>query len=226
VDQSTVNEAVRALRSRGERISVRAVRDEIGEGSHRELTPMVRNAREFLTDDEAAALEEEASEPVAKPSLGEIVEAFMASQEADREAGEASAILDEKREQLRDLVSHRPPPALVLKEMAASVDARFEHDVQVARLQEEISQLQGMVAERQAVARTWRVERNKLQRQAEELASITIPETRRRLIAAGENLSVLERDTAHQLMLARRHQEGLRQALADYEAKLRNLRGE
>jgi Plasmid replication region DNA-binding N-term len=226
LEKSAVNDAVRTLRARGERVSVRSVHTLLGHGSFRDISRLLKDSMEFLTDDEAGALEDEPVEPVPPPSLGKIVEAFMGSQKADREAGEFSADLDQKREQLRDLVARRPPPALVPEDVAESVDARFEHDATVAHLQAEIAQLQRIVAERQAVGRTWRIERNKLQQRAQELTRAIIPDVRRRLIAAREALALLERDTAHQLMLARRQVENRQRALAAYQQELQDLTGD
>jgi hypothetical protein len=115
VDQSVVTEAVRTLRARGERVSVRAVHTLIGGGSFRDISRFLRDAREFLADDEIAALDTEVTEPVVQPTLGKIVAAYRSAQAEDQAAGEAGAILHTMREQLRDLVAHRPPQGSSLR---------------------------------------------------------------------------------------------------------------
>jgi hypothetical protein len=48
MNQSVVTDAVRARRSRGERVSVRAVHSVIGHGSFRDLNRLLREAKEFF----------------------------------------------------------------------------------------------------------------------------------------------------------------------------------
>jgi hypothetical protein len=202
MDLQIVTEAVRRLRADHQRITVRAVHSLTG-GSFRDLTKLLRDAREFLEEDEADELDAEA-EPTPPPSLGRITEARLASQDADRQAGEVAAVLNDTQEQLRELVAHRPPPALVPEEVAASVDARLDHDLAVAHLHEEINQLRRIVEGHQAEARAHRIEGNNLERRAAELTNTIISDRRQRLIDARNSLTRLERDVEHQLMLARR----------------------
>ena len=222
--EDMVTNAVRQLRAENQKITTRAVLAITG-GSLRDVQRLLPKAREFLEDHEAAELDAELPEPV-KPSLGRIVEAFMASQAADLQAGEASAVLDERRAELEELMARRPPPALEPEDADASVDARVEHDAKVAHLREVIGQVQGIVAAHQAQGRVWRIERNKLQQRAQELTNMIIPDRRQRLIDARNALTQLERDVEHQLMLARRAVANREQALASYEAELRGLVGE
>lgn len=223
--QDMVTDAVRRLRADNQKVTARAVQA-LTRGSMRDVQRYLRDAKEFLTDAESADLEDEPVEPVSPPSLGKIVEAFMAIQAAEREVSEASAVLNAKREDLRDLVARRPQPALVSQDVEASREARWDHRVEVTRVEEHIADLQKMVADRQKTVHARRIEWNALKARAKDLTEDTIPGLRRRLIEARDRLAQLERDTAHQLMLARKHLESRQHALTAYEAELRGLVGE
>ena len=67
MQEDTVVAAVRQLRVEGQRVTLRAVHAITG-GSHRDLTRLLRGAKEFLADDEVADLDEEAVESSPRPS--------------------------------------------------------------------------------------------------------------------------------------------------------------
>ena len=161
-----------------------------------------------------------------QPSLGHIVETFQAIQVETHAAGVASAALDERRDQLRDLVAHRPPPALSPEDVSQSVAARLEHEATIATLQEEIRQLERIVEARMAQARALRAEHSQLWRRAEELRNAILPSGRRSLTEAQQHLSRLKAELLHTVGLAERRVEVLGQVLIGYEAELATLTGE
>jgi hypothetical protein len=226
MDQSMVTDAVRTLRARGERVSVRAVHTLIGGGSFRDISKYLRDAREFLADDELAGLEAEALESSPRPSLGRIVEAFQAGQLADHEAGVASAILDERLEQLRTLIAHPPAHAVVPDDVSASVEAQHTYRELVDRMQDEVDLLQRIVQAHQAEARAFRAERDKLYVRAQELRDTILPSGRRSLTEAQQDLLRLEAELIDTVARAKRRVEVLGQVLTTYKAELAALTGE
>ena len=225
MQEDTVVAAVRQLRVEGQRVTLRAVHAITG-GSHRDLTRLLRGAKEFLADDEVADLDEEAVESSPRPSLGRIVEAFQAAQLAEHEAGVASAALDEKLEQLRGLVAHPPAHAVVPDDVAASVEAQRAYKDLVGQLEEEVNQLQRIVQAHQAEAIAFRVERDKLYVRAQELRDAILPSGRRSLVEAQQDLRRLEAELIETVARAKRRVEVLGQVLIGYEAELATLTGE
>jgi hypothetical protein len=224
MDQQIVTDAVRTLRTRGERVSVRAVHSFTG-GSFRDLSRLLRNTGEFLADEEVADIEAEATEPTPPPSLGRIVEAFQAAQAAEQAAGEASAVRNDTRDRLRALVAQRPMPATDPNLVADSVAARLEHDALVAQVSEEARQLEKIVESHMTTTRALRAEWRKLQGRAQELREHVLPSARRDAAAARQRLSVLERDLANQLEMARRHVQRTERAIVVADAELQALTG-
>lgn len=92
MDQSVVNDAVRVLRARGERVSVRAVHNLISGGSYRDLTRLLRAAKGLLAEDEVADLEGEA--PDLTPPPGQLTIARDAVDAAEGAVGEVQNMLD------------------------------------------------------------------------------------------------------------------------------------
>jgi hypothetical protein len=225
MQEDTVVAAVRQLRVEGQRVTLRAVHAITG-GSHRDLTRLLRGAKEFLADDEVADLDEEAVESSPRPSLGRIVESFQAAQLADHEAGVASAVLDERLEQLRGLMAHPPAHAIVPDDVAPSVEAQRAYKDLVSQLEEEVHQLQRIVQAHQAEARAFRVERDMLYVRAQELRDAILPSGRRSLVEAQQNLQQRKAELIRVVQLAEQRVERLAQVLTIYEAELAALTGE
>jgi hypothetical protein len=224
MDLELVTDAVRRLHAENQKATARAVQA-LTRGSMRDVQRFLRDAKEFLADDEVADLDAEVAEPMAPPSLGRIIETFQATQLADHEAGVASAVLDETRDQLWDLLAHRPPPAVDPENVSDSVAARIEHAAMVATLQDEVDQLQRVVEANQAEARAFRLERDKLQVRAQELRDAILPSGRRGLAEAQQDLYCLKAELIHTVGLAEQRVERIGQALIAYEAELQSLVG-
>jgi DNA repair exonuclease SbcCD ATPase subunit len=225
VELSTVTEAVRTLRARNERVSIRAVYALTG-GSFRDLSKLMKDATEFMSADEVDELDAEVVEPMATPSLGRIVDTFRDMQAAEREAGVASAALQARRDQLHDLLTHRPPHALTAEDVAASVEARLEHESTVLKLQDEIAQLDRITEAHMAKARAHRAEWQQLHRRADELRKAILPTEQRNLADAQHHLGQCQRDLAHAVHLAEQRVARTQQSLVGYERELHDLQGE
>jgi hypothetical protein len=223
--ETTVTEAVQILRAQGERISVRAVHALTG-GSFRDITKLLRDAREFLAHDEVAALDAEAPEPASPLLPGRLVEAQQVAVAADQAVSAAQSSLDEAVTRLRALRARRPPDATTPEAVTSAVAAHMAHDARAAEVVREVEQLQRIVEARRAEAREAKDEWRGVQLRVRQLRDEVSPPLRQRLQDARQELEMLERDTAHRLRLGRTRVEGLARAPEANEAELRTLTGE
>jgi hypothetical protein len=173
----TVTQAVKTLRERGERLSVRNLHGLVG-GSFRDLSRLLKDHREFFADDDIEDLDAEVSESPTPASLGQIAAMFEAARASEAAAGEASVVLDATRERLRTLLARQILPATDPHDVASVVTARRERAGQVAQLQDEITQLEKLVEQHMMGARAQRQQGQGLEARARELRSSLIPSRR------------------------------------------------
>jgi hypothetical protein len=229
MERKIVGAAVQQLETEGKRVSRRTVLAITG-GSLREIQRHLRDLRPDVVAADVEALtdsdEDEAAVAVVPPTPGLIAKTVQAAKVADEEAGQAARALDARREQLRDLRAHRPPPAITPADVEASVAARFDHDVEVARLVEEVAQLDRLVQVHMAEARALRIEGSKLEARRRELLEYVLPGARQRLIEAEQQLQLRRQELEHGVRMATRRVANTEQSLASYEQELRTLTGE
>jgi hypothetical protein len=220
VDLHVVRDAVRTLRERNERISVRAVHALIG-GSFRDLTKLLRHA-ELLSKDEVSDLD--AAEP-APPPPGQVHLAFQAVQAAEQAMGEAQTHLDERQARLRAVQRERPPATTDPHQVQDIVQAQLQHELEVLQLQKEVEALgrilEGRRAERDALRTDWQ----RLHERAHDLKDRGLPAVQRRLQESRFQCEVAERDAAHRVRLARQQVEALEASFAAMTAELARLVG-
>ncbi len=111
MDLSVVQGAVRALKARGDHVSVRAVHSVTG-GSFRDVSRLLREAKEFLDEDEVAALEVEVAERPPAPPIGKIAEIAASLKDLEGDIGRASTKLYHTQDLLQRLREQRPLPAV------------------------------------------------------------------------------------------------------------------
>lgn len=179
MDQQIVTDAVRTLRTRGERVSVRAVHGLTG-GSFRDVSRLLRDAREYLAEDEAAELDADVPAPVLTPSLGRIAEASMAVRAAEAALAEASTALYEKHMELRALQAAPPVRRTRPEDILQELNEEDEHAEQCQSLKRHIAKLERIVAQRQAEALALRADHERLLGLLRQIETSAIPAARRR----------------------------------------------
>jgi len=224
MDLRLVTEAVRELRARNERVSVRAVHALTG-GSFRDLTKLLRDATEFMSDDEVAALEAEAPEPPPPPP-GQLVIAHKACQAAAQAVGEVQNLLDATQDRLRSLQRQRPASTTDPHLVSDVVAAQLNHEAEVLAVQREVEALQRILDGRRAEQAALKEDYRRLCERANQLRQYDVPILQRRIVEVRHELTVRERDAAHQIALARRRVEGAEHALAAAAAELVALIGD
>jgi hypothetical protein len=220
VDLSVVQEVVRVLKARGERVSVRAVHGVTG-GSFRDVSRLLRDAREFLDEDEAAALEADAEpEPLmpAKP-LGEINKmrrSILAARDAISENGN---ILSARRARLRDLQLHPPLPLTDAAEVDSYLEAKMDHHLEMAREVDAIRELEKLQAVREAKRDRLLEKHALLQQEADDLDRLHLPDARKTLESLQQRIIQLRQD----LTVTERQVERQQRLVASYEHRLQDL---
>lgn len=225
MDQQIVTDAVRTLRTRGERVSVRAVHGLTG-GSFRDVSRLLRDAREYLAEDEAAELDADVPAPVLTPSLGRIAEASMAVRAAEAAHAEASAELNRKRDELRALRAAPPVRRTRPEEIAVELDEEDEYADQCQRLARHIARLEAIVAQRQAEALSLRSDHEKLIERLRQLETSAIPAATRDVAKAEDHLAQEVRDAATRVRVATADAEHTRARLRALDAEGRALVGD
>jgi hypothetical protein len=183
------------------------------------LDDRVRGENSLVTPHESRAPEAVAA------SLGEIARTVESLEAIQVDIDRAATKLDHARELLRALHAQRPLPAVDPDDLPDFLVHKRDHEEQVACLVDEVKQYQGILLERQAVQRALRAELTKLQNRAHQLQAYEIPSTRRQIADAQNDLAALERNTAHQLQLMRRHVANQERLLSARERELQGLIG-
>ena len=224
MDKDMVTAVVRQLPAEGHKATVRRVHEMLGAGSFRDIAKFLREAREFLDDEEVLELETDLPAP-APPAPGEIRQAFRSAEEVGREMGRVSAMLDDARERLRDLVDHRPLQAMEPEDVEDWVIAKRGYIEDVTTLHEIITRLSHLYLERQSEQIAFRAQGNQLQRRADEIR-MALPQCTRNIVEAEQELVVLLRDQEHARQLAERRVATAHATKRRYEAELRDLVGD
>lgn len=225
MDQQIVTDAVRTLRTRGERVSVRAVHGLTG-GSFRDVSRLLRDAREYLAEDEAAELDADVPAPVLTPSLGRIAEASMAVRAAEAALAEASTALYEKHMELRALQAAPPVRRTRPEDILQELNEEDEHAEQCQSLKRHIAKLERIVAQRQAEALALRADHERLLGLLRQIETSAIPAARRDVAEAESRLVQATRDAANLVRVATQDAEGARARLQRLDAERRALAGE
>jgi hypothetical protein len=224
VDQSVVTDAVRTLRARGEKISVRAIHSVIGGGSFRDISRYVRELRALLGDDELASLETDVIEP--SPPLGHLTVGREAIEAAEVAVGETQNLLDVRLAELHLMRRQQPASTSDPHRVAEVVQAQLAHEAHVVELARETQALQRILDARHAERTALRADFRQLQEQAHELRHTVVPSLRRQLVEARHELEVRQRDAEHRVMVARRQLASTEQALTRAEGELHAIIGD
>jgi Plasmid replication region DNA-binding N-term len=224
VDLQVVQEVVRTLRARGERVSVRAVHGVTG-GSFRDVSRLLREVREFLDDDELASLdgETEAPEPVeSAPRLGRIPQAWADLQAANARLETERLRLGERRQRLRDLQNAGPAPVTHGVEVDDYLEAKNAHNVEVFHEADAVKYQGRIVAQCEAERYAFQTEHARLLNLAQTFRDSIIAEKRQTLA----DLQQRQRQLRGDLDMVERQVERTQRELTAYEAELRGLLGE
>ena len=120
------------------------------------------------------------------------------------------------------------PGAMALRDyqVAETVQLQIQHELEVAELQREIAQLQGILDLHRAEQKAFQHDYRQLQEGANALRQQRIPALERQVAEARQAQITRERDAEHQVRLARQQVEASEQVLAAAERELVTLIGE
>jgi hypothetical protein len=219
-----VAEVIRRLRADGQRITLRAVKGLVG-GSYRDLTRLLKDAKEFLADDEVADLDTETPEPLPPPP-GQLAIAKEAVDAAEIACGEVQNLLDAAQEKLRSLQRECPASTTDPHAVADVVAAQLAHDFDVLSAQREVEALQRILDGRQAERTALQADLARLRERAHYLKTTAVPALQRQMVDSRRELEVRERNAVHAIALARRQVEATERSLVATEAELAALVGQ
>jgi Plasmid replication region DNA-binding N-term len=222
MNADTVTEAVRALRTQGERISVRAVHQLTG-GSFRDLSRILRDSR-ALADEEVADLDDTPEpSPPAPGRLAELVEAMRA---VDQRMGNLQESLDATMTELASHRARRPPDTWDPTQVSARVAAQAEHDGRTSLLERTANQLRAMHLRLHSERLGLQDEHARVMERIRSLRQHLVPQLSEQVSAAQHDLAVRRRDAEHAIRLGETNVQRAQQQLAEAQRELAQLTGD
>jgi hypothetical protein len=222
MDLQVVQEAVRFLKSQGERVSVRSVHRVTG-GSFRDISRLLAELKEFLNDEESSELEAEGEAPVLPaPRLGRIAQAQQSVQAAREAMSQVAQALHTREARLRELQANPPLPALDADDTDGYLQVVAEHQAAVDHETRAVRHLKRLIASHEAERDTFLAECARLTKEAEGFRHSVIPEARhtlaelqkRRAQLRGE-LAVVERQVENKMRTLAAHERALARLIGD-----------
>jgi hypothetical protein len=189
------------------------------------LPKLLSAAKELLADDEIDELEAEMPEP-SPPQPGQITLAHQACQAAEVEVGKSQNLTDVAQARLRELERQRPPTPTDPEQVEDAVDAQWQHDVELHKLQEIVAAHAKILAGLQAQRLALKGDLQKLHERERYLRATVMPSLRRQTTETRQRRELREQELENFIAIARREEVALEHAIEATVSELQQLTGE